>query len=251
MLDDPLRHRTGGAALIGRFSTASGIIAAGAGSRLAQSHPGTVKPLVPVSGRPLAHWVVDGLREAGCREVSVLTNSRGGAVAPSLISSFPDLEFDCVCADTASSFESFRLMSQRLAARADAFLISTVDALIAPAELGRFLGECRAARVVAGLALTRFVSDEKPLWVDETEGLITAVGEDAREHRAVTCGLYYMTRTAAERLPAAAAHARLRDFWTALVRSSARVSGVVLSDTIDVDRPEDLAAAEIFLEKAR
>lgn len=206
---------------------------------------------MPVSGRPLAHWVVDGLREAGCREVSVLTNSRGGAVAPSLTSAFPNLAFDFVCADTASSFESFRLLSRRLAARTDAFLISTVDALIAPTELGRFSGECRAARVVAGLALTRFVSDEKPLWADETEGLITAVGEDARERRAVTSGLYYMTRAAAERLPEAASHARLRDFWTALVRSPARVSGIVLSDTIDVDRPEDLAVAETFLEKAR
>lgn len=230
----------------------AGIIAAGEGSRLTQSHPGTVKPLVPVIGRPLAHWVVGGLCEAGCRKLSVLTNSSCGAVAPSLSASFPDLEFDFVCADTASSFESFRLVSRRLADTADAFLISTVDALIPSAEVRRFWAGCLAAKTDAGLALTHFVSDEKPLWADlDEKGLVTVVGERARARTTVTCGLYYMTRAAAQRLPEAAAHARLRDFWTALVLSPSRVGGVILSKTIDVDRPEDLAAAERFMENAR
>ena len=226
----------------------AGIIAAGDGSRLARSHPETVKPLVPVAGRPLAHWVVAGLKAAGAVQVTVLTNSRGTGVAPSLSASFPDLTFDFVCADTASSFESFRLVALRLAKDNDAFLISTVDALIPPPDIERFLKECLTARADAGLALTRFVDDEKPLWVDVDEaGLATAVGSDATSRRAVTCGLYYMTRAAAERLPQADVHARLRDFWTSLVRERARVAAVVLSKTLDVDRPQDVAAAAEFL----
>ncbi len=165
----------------------AGIIAAGDGSRLAQSHPGTVKPLVPVAGRPLAHWVVDGLKATGVVEITVLTNSRGTDVAPSLSASFPDMTFDFICADTASSFESFRLVALRLAKDNEAFLISTVDALIPPPDIERFLRECRATRADAGLALTRFVDDEKPLWVDVDEaGFATAVGADAKSRRAVT-----------------------------------------------------------------
>lgn len=226
----------------------AGIIAAGEGSRLAKSHPGLVKPMIPVAGRPLAHWVVDGLRAAGCAGVTVLTNSRGLAVAPSLKSAFPDVCFDFVTADTASSFESFRLVSLRLAEGSDAFMVSTVDALIPPAEVSRFWSRCRASGAEAGLALTAHVDDEKPLWADvDAEGRVTAVGTDARDRRLVTCGLYSLTRRAAERLPAAADHGRLRDFWTALVRSGARVQGISLSKTLDVDRPEDLAAAEAFL----
>ena len=226
----------------------AGVIAAGEGSRLARSHPGQVKPLVPVAGRPLSHWIVDSLRAAGARELTVLTNSRGAAVPPSLTSAFPGLAFDFICADTSSSFESFRLVAKRLAVRADAFLVSTVDAIISSDDIARFWSECRAARADAGLALTAYVDDEKPLWVDVDEvGLASAVGDAAKTRRRVACGLYYLTRAATESLPDAAAHARLRDFWGALVASGARVAGPTLSKTLDVDRPEDITAAEAHL----
>lgn len=224
------------------------MIAAGEGSRLSRSHPATVKPLVPVAGRPLSHWVVGTLRTAGARGLTVLTNSRGAAVPPSLAAAFPGFAFDFMAADTASSYESFRLVSRRLAEREDAFLISAVDALVPAGDIARFWVECRAARADAGLALTVHVDDEKPLWADADEtGLVSAVGDDARTRRRVTCGLYFMTRGSAERLPEPAAYARLRDFWRALAASGARIAGPTLSKTIDVDRPEDVAAAEAHL----
>jgi NDP-sugar pyrophosphorylase family protein len=233
-------------------SLRAAVIAAGEGSRLAASHPGCPKPLVPVGGRPLIHWVAAGLAEAGARELVVLTNGRGGAIPPSLSAAFPDLEFDFVRADTASSFESFRLVSLRLAARGGEFLVSTADALMPAADVRRFLDACRASGAEAGLALTAHVDDEKPLWADlDAAGRVTAAGDDARERRRVTCGLYYMTPAAAARLPEAAAHGRLRDFWRALVASGARVAGVELSKSLDVDRPEDVAAADAYLTTER
>lgn len=223
------------------------IIAAGKGSRLAQSRAGIIKPLLLVAGRPLSHWIVDGLVAAGVKSVTVLTNSRGNAVAPSLSAAFPGVEFDFVTADTASSFESFRLVSLRLAKTEESFVVSTVDALIKPDDVARFVAECRTAEADAGLALTLHVDDERPLWVDVDEvDAVTAVGENATTRRAVTCGLYYMTRKAAKLLPSASTHARLRDFLTKLV-ADIRVRGVLLSMTIDVDRPEDLDSAESFL----
>jgi NDP-sugar pyrophosphorylase family protein len=230
------------------MSFAAGIIAAGEGSRLAASHPGVPKPLVPVGGRPLSHWVVGALRAAGAADISVLTNSRGAAVPPSLAAAFPDVAFDFMTADTASSYESFRLVAQRLAERAENFVISTVDAIVPAGDAARFWAECRAARADAGLALTEHVDDEKPLWVDVDEvGLVAAVGEDARTRRRVTCGLYYLTRAAARRLPSAGAHGRLRDYWRSLAGSGARIAGPTLSKTLDVDRPCDVAAAEAHL----
>jgi NDP-sugar pyrophosphorylase family protein len=234
------------------MSFAAGVIAAGEGSRLSRSHPSVIKPLVPVAGRPLSHWVVGTLRAAGARGLTVLTNSRGGALPPSLSAAFPGFAFDFTTADTASSYESFRLVSRRLAEREESFLISTVDALVPAGDVARFWAECRAARADAGLALTAHVDDEKPLWADVDEaGLVTAVGDDARTRRRVTCGLYFMTRAAAARLPEPAAHARLRDFWRTFVASGARVSGPTLSKTLDVDRPEDVAAAEAYLNEER
>jgi len=230
------------------MSLPAGVIAAGAGSRLARSHPGAIKPLVPVAGRPLAHWVVDGLRGAGARRIAVLANSRGAGLAPSLSAAFGDVVFDFLTADTASSYESFRLVARRLAETDAAFLISTVDALIPAADIALFWRRCVAARTAAGLALTAHVDDEKPLWADvDAGGFVTALGDEARARTVATCGLYYLTRESAARLPEPSAHARLRDFWSALAASGTRVLGTELSKTLDVDRPEDVAAAEAFL----
>lgn len=227
------------------------IIAAGEGSRLSSVAP--IKPLVPVAGKPLIGWVVEALRTSGCDPISVLTNSRGKAVPGYLTTGFVGQSFDFVTADTASSFESFRLMSLRLSEFKAPFVISTTDALVPPADVQRFISECQKSRCDAGLALTAHVDDEKPLWADVDEvGLVTALGERARTRRFVTSGLYYMTPAACAKLPDAAAHGRLRDFLSALVATGLRVAGPVLSKTLDVDRPEDLAAAEAFLtEKSR
>ncbi len=227
------------------MSLAAGIIAAGEGSRLAQTGP--VKPLIPVAGRPLMHWIVDGLKFAGAEKITVLTNSKGKAVPPSLTEKFPRTKFDFVTADTASSFESFRLVALRMAETNQDFIISTTDALIKPEDVRKFVAECRASRCDAGLALTGHVDDEKPLWADVDEvGLVTGLGADAKTKRFVTCGLYYMTKLSAGRLPAAAEHKRLRDYLSSL-SATLRVAGVILSKTIDVDRPSDLSMAEKFL----
>jgi NDP-sugar pyrophosphorylase family protein len=225
------------------------IIAAGEGSRLAKSHPGQIKPMIAVAAKPLIHWVVGGMRSAGCKDIVVLTNSRGKAVGPYLTAAFPDVNFDFATADTASSFESFRLVCKRLGTAKDGdFVVSTVDALIRPDDVARFISECRTANAHAGLALTLHVDDEKPLWADlDANGRVTAIGEAAKQRRAVTCGLYYMTSGAAMAIPNAGRHSRLRDFLQELVASGARVHGVLLSKSIDVDRPEDLLSAETFL----
>lgn len=227
------------------MSLAAGIIAAGHGSRLSQLS--TVKPLAPVAGKPLIHWVVDGLKFAGAEKITVLTNSKGAAVPPSLKTAFPKTNFDFVTADTASSFESFRLVALRMAETNQDFVISTTDALIKPEDVRKFVAECRASRCDAGLALTGHVDDEKPLWADIDEvGLVTGLGDGARSKRFVTCGLYFMTKLSAGRLPAAAEHKRLRDYLSSLT-ATLRVAGVVLGKTLDVDRPSDLSMAEQFL----
>ncbi|MBI2386158.1 MAG: NTP transferase domain-containing protein, partial [Elusimicrobia bacterium] len=161
------------------------IIAAGEGSRL--SRLPAIKPMIMIAAKPLIYWVVAGLRSSGCEDIVVLTNTRGGEVAPYLTAAFPDVDFDFVTADTASSFESFRLVSLRLAETEEEFVVSTVDALIRPEDVARFIKGCRTAKAAAGLALTSHVDDEKPLWADtDAKGRVTALGADAKDKNAVT-----------------------------------------------------------------
>ncbi|OGR88507.1 MAG: hypothetical protein A3J74_05140 [Elusimicrobia bacterium RIFCSPHIGHO2_02_FULL_57_9] len=228
----------------------AGIIAAGDGLRLRDSHPHLVKPLVPVAGTPLCHWVVGSLRQAGISDFTVLFNSKGRAVSKDLEACFPKIRWSFLVADTASSWESFRLICQDMARRANRFVISTVDSLIPPAEAARFTREMESRGVDAGLALTGFIDDEKPLWAQiGADGSIAALGQQVRHRVHATSGLYYMTARLARRMPETAAHNCLRRYWTALVSSGARVGGVVLSKTIDVDRPQDIKEAESFLKE--
>lgn len=174
----------------------------------------------------------------------VLLNSKGRKVREHLRDRFPETRWIFLEADTRSSWESFRIVAGALAERTDRFLVSTVDALIAPEEATRFVSTLGGV----ALALTDFVDDEKPLWADiDEQGRISAMGQDTSKKRYVTCGLYGVTRELVRGFPAGDTFASLRDFWISTVRSGMTVRGVPLSMTVDVDRPEDVATAEAFI----
>ena len=122
-----------GAALRAKFR--GGIIAAGEGSRLRAAGVTLPKPLVPVAGRPLLQHVLDNFRAAAIARIAIILNENSPACAAWLEANAGDRDIDLVVKTTASSFESFRIVAQRLAgARA---VISTVDAWIAPSDLKR------------------------------------------------------------------------------------------------------------------
>ncbi|MFA6092441.1 MAG: NDP-sugar synthase [Elusimicrobiota bacterium] len=222
-----------------------GIIAAGEGSRLAPGYPDMPKPLVEVSGRPLIAWAAASLRAAGVRRLVVLLNSKGDAARDWLRRNPQGLSIRFLRKDTASSWESFRLVSRTLARYSDRFLLSTTDTVMSPSDARRFAQEAFKHRAQAALALTRFVDDEKPLWADVSQkGAVTALGDGALRRQTVTCGVYALRAAAARAMPPAETYTKLRDFWSSLLDSGVPVRGVVLSDTVDVDRPEDVGTAE-------
>ncbi|MBI4375523.1 MAG: NDP-sugar synthase [Elusimicrobia bacterium] len=229
----------------------AGIIAAGEGARLAASFPDKIKPLVPVAGVPLCHWIAGALRRAGVREITILLNNRGHDVPRSLESAFPAIRWSFLFADTASSWESFRLVCRALSERCDDFLVSTVDALIRPEEISRFASAMRGRNALAGLALTDFIDDEKPLYADLEAGWIRRLGQQAQEKKFATAGLYFMTREIAVRMPEASRFSSLRDYLAHLTTEAGRLAGEPISKSIDVDRPQDIRQAENFLEALR
>ena len=179
---------TGGA---GRMKM--GIIAAGTGERLAAGGVRIPKPLVPIAGQPLIARAIAAGAAAGAGAVACIVNDLHPEVARFLRAERWPVPVEVVVKTTPNSMESLFALAPHL--DGDPFLLSTVDAVFAPAEVARFLAAASALDGSDGvLALTRHVDDEKPLWaaVDE-RSRITALGAAAAGGGFVTAGVYYFT----------------------------------------------------------
>lgn len=227
----------------------AGIISAGLGERLKERYPGLPKPMVPVAGRPLIDWTVIGLQAAGVRDVTILFNTKGRPARLHLEKAFPEIRWTFLEKDTPSSWESFKLVAGKMAKDKN-FLISTVDAIISPDDVKLFSRSLETMTHEAAMAVTKWVDDENPLWADtDYSSTITGIGPDAKNRMWVTCGLYGLTPAFAGGLLASErSYNKLREFWTSAVRHGRRILGLPLAKTLDIDRPEDVQAAEEFLE---
>ncbi|HTO57274.1 MAG TPA: NDP-sugar synthase [Pseudomonadales bacterium] len=222
------------------------IIAAGLGERLQCS--GVPKPLVKVAGVSLIDHTLNGIRAAGLREVAVIVNEQAAAVAAHC-AAITDLSLIIVQRTTPSSMESLFTLAPHLLD--DAFLLLTVDAIVAPAAVRDFTNRSRRRADADGvLAVNTFIDDEKPLRVTcDAGGRITAIGDAAEKSPLITAGFYvFHPRIFAEIAAARAAHfTALRQFLAHLGARGYRLFGERVPKSVDVDRPEDIATAEAFI----
>src|SRR6202008_16877 len=96
---------------------------------------------------------------------------------------------------TPSSMESLFTLAPHLGAAP--FLLLTVDAVFAPAVLRDFLqAAARHPAADAGLAVTDFVDDEKPLRLTlAADARVVGLGPDAAASPLATAGFYVFHRS--------------------------------------------------------
>lgn len=222
-----------------RSIRAGGIIAAGEGSRLRAGGFAVSKPLVTILGKPLIAHTIERFRAAGIGHLAMIINEESTDTRRWVETHGGDI--DLVVKTTPSSYVSFRIVAERLAGQAA--VITTVDSIMAQENFRTFIQQAAACPPDAFvLGLTGHVDDEKPLWAsrDRKTGRIARLGE--RDSGLVTAGVYVLP---AQR-PAEPANgfARLRDYLGWLVASGHPVHGVDIGRVFDIDRVQDVAAAE-------
>jgi NDP-sugar pyrophosphorylase family protein len=227
----------------------AGLIAAGQGERLRQGGLMMPKPLVPVAGRALVDYVLDAAAAAGVRQIACIVNEESRGIEEHCGRQWPQIEFEFLRRTTPSSMES--LFALRSLLDRERFLLLTVDAVFSPVVLKEFLQAAATYGAADGvLALSAFVDDEKPLWARiAPDGRITALGTEAEESTLVTAGLYVFEPVIFREIAAArqAGFTALRQFLAHLLRERYRLYGERVAKTVDVDRTEDIAAAEAFV----
>ena len=228
-----------------------GILAAGEGSRLRAAGLDISKPLLPIAGVPLLGRLLQALQPLAPEEIVCIINHRGSSVVDYVQQHYPTLPMTFVQQDTASSYESFTVLCAHL--RGAPFLVTTVDAVFRPDFLPQFVTAAQQQTDMdMMLALTTFIDDEKPLHVGlDAQQRIRQMGEAARGSAYVTSGFYYC----APRVSAACARvapsrvSALREFLGYLLQQGYWLQGYLAPKMVDVDRPQDIAVAEQFVQE--
>ena len=231
-----------------REIVSGGIIAAGEGSRLRRDGWTVPKALVEIDGTPLIASTIDNFLHSGVTRLTIIVNEQSREIVDWVQSHYPDLDAQFIVKTTASSLESF--FEVKAAMPPGAALISTVDAWCPDGAFADFVERARALPAASTvLAVTRFVDDERPLWVAaDADGCVTEIGGDSGD--AVTAGIYLIPEEIRGQEPIPGLQ-RLRHFLSWVAAQDETVYCVEIPVVVDVDRAEDVAQAAKLAENAR
>jgi NDP-sugar pyrophosphorylase family protein len=245
----------------------AGILAAGAGSRL-RTEDAVLKPLRRVAGTPLIERVVEDLEHAGATDVHIIINAASTVVCDYLNHTKRSCTIRWIVETTPSSMHSFLRVMESLSQQApeESFLISTVDVVAPRGTFERFRSRAADHRADVTLAATSRVDDDKPLLLafDEQTHRVQSLGgspslapkaaaSDDTASTWATAG-YYLVRASVLRerdAALAAGLSALRTFFGHLHASGYALTAVPMGDSVDVDSPPDILAAEALLAGSR
>ena len=223
------------------------IISAGEGSRLASEGISTPKPLITINGITLIDRLIDIFIRNDASSVSVIVNSENHRTIAHLRAKRLDVPFNLYIKSTPGSMYSLYELKPFLH---DApFCLTTVDTVFRESEFIAFLKAFRNNHHIDGLmAVTDFVDDEKPLFLDVDGDLriLDFCDERPPTGKYVSGGMYCLRPAVWPVLDITMQNGmtRMRDFQRQLVRQGLRLKAFSFSKIVDIDHAEDIAVAE-------
>lgn len=226
------------------------IIAAGEGSRLAQEGVAKPKPLVELNGEPMIGRLINLFRRCNAESVSVIVNEEMAEVRGYLESLRLDIPFRMTVKSTPSSMHSFYELSKVMPR--GRFCLTTVDTIFRESDFRKYIEAAETAEGCDGMmAVTPYIDDEKPLYVEtDPEFNITAFRDERYDGaRYISGGIYALDQKAVDVLSDCMDRgvSRLRNYQRALVSAGLRLKAYPMGKILDVDHADDIRKAEAFL----
>lgn len=227
-----------------------GIIAAGEGSRLVQEGVKLPKPLVQLDGRPMIRRLIDIFISCGADCISVIVNEQMTEVSQYLRNLAKELsvELQIVVKSTPSSMHSFYELGKLLRGKGR-FILTTVDTIFHEPDFRRYVDSFSTspADVEGMMAVTRYIDDEKPLYVEtDPEMRIVAFRDEPwPEARYISGGIYGLDTRAIDVLDRCLEEGvhRMRNYQRALVAEGLLLKAFDMGKIIDVDHAGDIEKA--------
>lgn len=226
------------------------IIAAGEGSRLAKEGIAKPKPLVDLNGEPMIGRLINLFLRCNAESISIIVNEEMTEVRSYLESLTLPVPFNLVVKSTPSSLHSFYELSRVMPA--GKFCLTTVDTIFRENDFRAYIKAAEAATDCDGMmAVTDYIDDEKPLYVDTDAEMDITAFRDARYDgaRYISGGIYALGGRAVGVLEECMEKgiSRMRNFQRALVDAGLRLKAYPMGKILDVDHAEDIRKAEEFI----
>lgn len=231
-----------------------GIIAAGEGSRLAREGVEQSKPMLPICGRPMIGRLIDIYQRVGADSINVVINDFMPDVREYLEDIKPQLAvpLNIKVKSTPSSMHTFYELSRLLPDRGR-FIATTVDTIFREEDFRRYVDAFRNApeSVDGMMAVTDFIEDEKPLYVDVSDNMDINgfLDREYPGYRFVSGGIYGLDGKATDILERCMEEGveRMRNFQRRLIEEGLDLKAFPMGKIIDVDHVDDIYRAEEFL----
>ena len=226
------------------------IIAAGEGSRLAQEGVAKPKPLVELSGEPMIGRLISIFLRCNAESISIIVNEYMTEVREYHESLKLPVPLNLVVKTTPSSMHSFYELSRVM--KPGKFCLTTVDTIFREPDFARYIAAFEADTENDGMmAVTPFIDDEKPLYVETDDQMNIVAFRDAAWDGAkyVSGGIYALNEKSFGVVKECIDNgvSRMRNFQRALVSSGLKLKAYSIDKIIDVDHAEDIATAQKFI----
>lgn len=226
------------------------IIAAGEGSRLAQEGVAKPKPLVDICGEPMIGRLINLFCRCNAESISIIVNEQMTEVREYIESLSLDIPLNLVVKTTPSSMHSFFELSRVIPK--GRFCLTTVDTIFREQDFRPYIEAMEADERYDGMmAVTDYIDDEKPLYVQTDDDLNITAFRDERYDGAkyISGGIYALNEKAIDVLADCMERgvARMRNFQRALVDAGLRLKAYPMGKILDVDHAEDIEKAENFI----
>lgn len=226
------------------------IIAAGEGSRLAQEGVAKPKPLVDICGEPMIGRLINLFCRCNAESISIIVNEQMTEVREYIESLPLDIPLNLVVKTTPSSMHSFFELSRVIPK--GRFCLTTVDTIFREQDFRPYIEAMEADERYDGMmAVTDYIDDEKPLYVQTDDDLNITAFRDERYDGAkyISGGIYALNEKAIDVLADCMERgvARMRNFQRALVDAGLRLKAYPMGKILDVDHAGDIEKAENFI----